>query len=276
MRDPSIHIKESDLFEILEDYKKLFPGSTFHAFTQDLMMKCKKRSCSHRSMVATNQKQRKKIEQLEQSHKSDADLVAKIIYATRIKLKHRGVKQIKENDRDWPLVKELANLCNQFCTEFNMTKREGYIKYIETGLGKLKSMRAHLSKLVSMYDSLCQDIQAASQLVGDNAAKALAMHDTYIAMIASRTGIYESYKDQPATMMAFAEAAELCERIGIDFDTFMEAQFEALAFCNGIPLPNQLYGDKATERLNKYLFKHNVSINKPTENKADWNKILGA
>ena len=54
MRDPSIHIKESDLIELLKDY---IPKGKVLEITK----KAKKYACIKRSMVATNQKQRRRL-----------------------------------------------------------------------------------------------------------------------------------------------------------------------------------------------------------------------
>ena len=43
---------------------------------------------------------------------------------------------------------------------------------------------------------------------------------------------------------------------GWEFAGFIDAQFEALAFCNGIPSLETLYGEKAVERYNKWLYKN--------------------
>lgn len=37
---------------------------------------------------------------------------------------------------------------------------------------------------------------------------------------------------------------------------FIDAQFESLAWCNGLPELNQMYNDKAIERYNKYLYRN--------------------
>lgn len=271
MRDPSLHIKESDLYRVLGEF---IEGTGLDELVQEILKKSKPYFCTNRSLFATNQKLRKKAEQLSSSTKSDTDLLAQIIYAVRIKLKHVGVKKVNEDDRDWLQLKELTNICNQFCEQTTLEKREGYIKYIELGLSKLRSMRAYISKLISMYDSIIQDTIAIGELKGDMENKAKDIHDIYIAAIASRTGIWESYITQPSKMQCFLEASKLCDSLGCDYSTFIEAQFDALSFCNGIPLPEHLIGDKGKERLNKFLYKHNIQLEQ-LDNKTNWDNILG-
>ena len=69
------------------------------------------------------------------------------------------------------------------------------------------------------------------------------------------------------------------KNLGCDYDTWIEAQFDALSFCNGIPLPEQLFGMKAKERLMKYLYKYNISLdNNPNSQPkdSDWDQILNS
>ena len=132
MRDPSIHIKESDLIELLKDY---IPKGKVLEITK----KAKKYACIKRSMVATNQKQRKVVNTLLSSDKEDASLVAQIIQMLRIKQGHTGVRKIKENGREWPQIKELTNACNSFCEVNNLDKKEGYVKYLEIAFKHIKS-----------------------------------------------------------------------------------------------------------------------------------------
>ena len=113
MRDPSIHIKESDLIELLKGY---IPKGKVLEITK----KAKKNASIKRTMVATNQKQRKVVNTLLSSDKEDASLVALIIQMLRIKLGHTGVRKIKENGREWPQIKELTNACNSFCEVNNL------------------------------------------------------------------------------------------------------------------------------------------------------------
>lgn len=274
MREPGIHISKSSLVELLKKHIKEDPNS----FIDDLMREAKSETLLSRSMVATNQKQRKVVNSLLQSDKSDADMVAKIIQVLRIRMGHTGIKKIRENGREWPKIKELTNCCNQFCEDFHLEKREGFIKYLETGLKHIKSYYGYLDKLINMYDSICQEMQAVKELTMGNTEQGLSMHDVYIAMIADRTGIQESYANNATKMACFYRAAKQAAEIGCDNETWMEAQFDALSFCNGIPTPEQLYGDKAKERLTKYLYKHNVQLDSTqvkSVKESDWDSILG-
>lgn len=264
MRDPSIHVRRSDLAKVLNvSNKKL----------DEIISDLRKVSCDNRAISITNDKLKKDVARTLNSTKGDANLMADIIYSTRIKLKHRGINKLKESDRDWLQVKELAKLVNKFCEEFELGKRAGYIKYIEMCFPKINSMRSYIGKFISMYETICSDFDSLSNLANDkNPKETTEIHDLFVNKVADRTGIYESYIGNPNKMMCFYKAKELCQELGTDMQIFIDAQFEALEWCSGIPTPEALFGDKAKERLNKYLFKNNI-IAKPKVKKDFWNSL---
>lgn len=278
MRDPSIHIKESDLRELFGLYfSKLLDKSNLDELVSDLLSRSKEYTCNNRSMLVKNQKQRKVMNSLLQSSKSDADLVARIIQMVRVRLGHNGVRKIRENGREWSQLKELANTCNQYCEVFGFGKKMGYTKYIEAGMKHIKSMYGYIGKLINLYETLVQQTQALNELGNLDTKDILEIHDIYVQQIASRTGIQESYMDNPTKMMGFAKALEQAHSMGCDGETWILAQFEALSFCNGIPTPEQLHGDTAKERLIKFCYQNNIKLGETrtkTASKDDWDSIL--
>lgn len=270
MREPSIHVRRKDLLMVLNQYCE-----TTEDEVNIIIADLRKVSCDSRSITITNDKLKNDIERRLKSNKGDASLMAEIIHSVRIKLKHRGVRRITPNDRDWLQVKQLANLGNQFAGEFNLETREAYIKYVEIGLKKLSSMRAYVSKLINMYETICNEYGSQQDLFEDNTQEdTKEVHDLFINKIADKTGIYESYLNNPTKMLAFFKVKKLCNELGVDYEIFINAQFEALEWCNGLPTPEMLIGDKAKERLNKYMFNHGELANKPKKVKAEfWQQL---
>src|SRR5574343_124740 len=108
MRDPSIHITKHQFEKILSQLEVYnFPIDAFFVIAR-------KEAINTRVVVVTNNKTTKKVSNILLASKGDAALVADIIYATRIKLKHRGVRKIRETEpRNWAVCKKIAELCNQ-------------------------------------------------------------------------------------------------------------------------------------------------------------------
>lgn len=251
-REPSIHINKSQFEEILNTLEvDNFPVEAFFVIAR-------KMAINHRAVLVSNHKNTKRVSNILLASKGDAALVADIIYATRIKLKHRGVRKINEsNSRDWANCKKLAEICNTFCGDFQLETREGFIKYIETGLRRMSDYRNILPRLISMQDNITAQVSAEIELMEDPyPGITKEVHEYFIKKIANTTGIYEPYSDQPEKYVHFLRLSKFLFERDWDYVKFIDAQFESLAWCNGLPEPSQMYTDKAIERYNKYLYKN--------------------
>jgi hypothetical protein len=270
-RSPSIHITKSQFEEILNTLEvDNFPVEAFFVIAR-------KEAINHRAVLVSNNKNTKKVSNILLASKGDAALVADILYATRIKLKHRGVRKINEsNSREWANCKKLAEVCNTFCEDFKFDTREGFIKYIETGLKRMTDYRNVMQRLLSMQENITNQVEAELELKGDkDPGFTKDIHDEFIKRVASVTGIYESYEHQPEKYVHFLRIHNLMDEKDWNVFQFLDAQFEALAWCNGLPEPSQMYNDKAIERYNKYLYKNKDkrTLDEPQVEGSLWDKI---
>lgn len=270
-RSPSIHITKSQFEEILNTLEvDNFPVEAFFVIAR-------KEAINHRAVLVSNNKNTKRVNNILLASKGDAALVADILYATRIKLKHRGVRKINEsNSREWANCKKLAEICNTFCEDFKFDTREGFIRYIETGLKRMTDYRNVMQRLISMQDNITNQIDAEIELKGDkDPGFTKDIHDEFIKRVASVTGIYESYEHQPEKYVHFLRIHNLMDEKDWNVFQFLDAQFEALAWCNGLPEPSQMYNDKAIERYNKYLYKNKDkrTLDEPRVEGSLWDKI---
>lgn len=270
-RSPSIHITKSQFEEILNTLGvNNFPVEAFFIIAR-------KEAINHRAVLVSNNKDTKRVNNILLASKGDAALVADILYATRIKLKHRGVRKINEsNSREWANCKKLAEVCNTFCEDFKFDTREGFIKYIETGLKRMTDYRNVMQRLISMQDNITNQVEAELELKGDkDPGFTKDIHDEFIKRVASVTGIYESYEHQPEKYVHFLRIHNLMDEKDWNVFQFLDAQFEALAWCNGLPEPSQMYNDKAIERYNKYLYKNKNkrTLDEPQVDGSLWDSI---
>lgn len=268
-RDPSIHITLENFRDILKELEITdFPIIPF-------FQKASLRAVNSRIVALSNNKITKEVNKVLLASKGDANLVADIIYSIRIKLKHRGVRKITpSNTRDWTLCKKLADICNTFCEDFNYPLREGFIKYIEYGVSRLKDNRNLLNRLISMSEIISSSWEA-KMVIDEDGDKELTrkIHDYYVNRIASNTGIAENYYDQPDKYIHFVNLKNFLKEKNWDYEDYIDSQFEALSFCNGIPTIDSLYSDKAIERYNKWLYKHAVKTETPKIHGSLWERI---
>lgn len=270
-RSPSIHITKSRFEEILNTLEvDNFPVEAFFVIAR-------KEAINHRAVLVSNNKNTKRVNNILLASKGDAALVADILYAIRIKLKHRGVRKINEsNSREWANCKKLAEVCNTFCEDFKFDTREGFIKYIETGLKRMTDYRNVMQRLLSMQENITNQVEAELELKGDkDPGFTKDIHDEFIKRVASVTGIYESYEHQPEKYVHFLRIHNLMDEKDWNVFQFLDAQFEALAWCNGLPEPSQMYNDKAIERYNKYLYKNKDkrTLDEPQVEGSLWDSI---
>lgn len=277
-RDPSIHISLSRFYSILKELEvEDFPIGQFFS-------KARKNSLDSRSISVSNNKIAKQVNTIALASHGDAQLVAEIIYATRIKLKQRGVRQITQaNTREWSTCKKLADICNQFCDDFGFDTRSGFIKYIELGINRCAGNNKNLpQRLIAMAENITNSYEAEREIQEYTSKSSIkdevsSIHDYYVKYIASSTGITEIYKEIPEKYVHFCRIHKLIKCRHWDPNQYVKAQFEALSFCNGIPSPETMYGDKAIERFNKYLYKQysnkNDEEDTPTIKGSLWDKI---
>ena len=270
-RDPSIHITKSQFQEICNDLGIELPVDAIFAYAQ-------RKAINTRSILVKNQVDTKKVNNILLADKGDAQMVADIIYATRIKLKHKGVRKINQgNLREWTNCKKLAEICNTFCQDFELPTREGFIKYIELGIKKMPDARALTTRLIGLQDSITEEFSAIKEiqeLSPKDKQTISQIQDFYVRQIADRTGIYEPIKD-PGKFTHFIRLYDFLNKKGWNYKEYIIAQFEGLAWCNGIPELSQLTSEKAISRYNKYLYKHGEDITQEDDDEEGslWDKI---
>ena len=258
-REPSIHITKNKLSEIIEEIM----GNQKHGIVYSNSMivdkifsMAKPFSISSRNVTVTNDRIEKKAKRIIESSRADADLFAQLIYAIRKKRKHRGISPIKPSGRDWDLVKDITASALNFCEEFELRKREGFIRYIEIGMTKM--IKFSLNKFPNMYEGICETYSAIQEILSDTDPEGTKeMYEFYIQHIAEYTGIFEKLIDIPEKYVYFVRARRVADDIKVPGVVYIKAQFEGLDFAKGIPHPVQLIGSKAIERVNRYAYKRN-------------------
>lgn len=272
-RDPSIHIRLSDFRYLLETF-----GEVNRRNICDFFNAARKLSCDERAIVPvkTNQKQ---VKALTSSPFQDAIILADILYASRVKARHLGATKIKTTDTQWSSVKELAGIINEWAQRESLQKREAYILFVETGMRHMaKSKRVNYnfmaSNLVSKASNIIQDLTDQVAIRQDpNPTGTKEIHDLYVREVAERSGIYQKYDKDPSSMAHFIKAREQADEAGAPYDLYIEAQFWALDFCNGIPNIQHLYGQKGTERLIKYLSENQITLKPKPVADVNWSQF---
>ena len=256
-RDPSLHIAKSRLVLILD---KILPKNIeSKEFANEIFKRAKAHSLHTRTVTITNDRIEKKAKKLLSSSRADADLLAQLIYAKRMLLRHRGVSRIKSGSRDWETLKEVAGQALDFCEEFGLTKSKGFRIYLDMGLSKMKKFM--VNKLLGMYEGICERYEAILEIQEDEDSEMTElMYKTYNEFVVSHTGVFANIKEIPEKYVHFVRARKVAEQINLSPDLYVEAQLEGLDFTNNVPHPSQMVGIKAMERVARYCYKHNIKV----------------
>lgn len=271
-RDPSIHVTESKLALALEELLDVdyIIDIDYDKLAKQLVDRLKTKTLLNRSITITNDKLEKKAKKLLSSSRGDADLMANIIYNTRKQLKHRGVSQIKPNSRDWASLKELTKLVVEFCNDFNLDKREGFITYVKLSFNAMNSKSGIIPKMVNMFERICNEYESLEIIQSDNNPQLTKrIHDLYNQQIIKKTGMNSDYSKDPRKYSYFVKVREEAIHLGVSPEVYLKSQFDGFEWRNGIPDPVQLIGDKAKERLNRYMYENSIKVN---DNRSELSK----
>lgn len=276
-REPTIHVTIGVLGMIIGEVTGNYPDDNT---LKEILSKAKGYSTDKRSFIIFDDKLAKKTRARTSSNTKDANLLADILYSTRIKMRHINVKKIGPKDPLWSQVKTLVPLVNDFCKQDGLKKREGYIRFIETGLRLLSDSKKPnwafcLKWMTDRVDWVISTVRASRAIEADEDQNdTRIMYEEYQRAILERTGIRDDVKPSSPEYVHFIRARKLADSYGIDYDVFIDAQFEALEFCNGIPSISDLDGDKAKSRLIRYLSKHNIRVVNNIEDTAKVSKEI--
>jgi len=276
-RDPSIHIRESQLNLVLQDVLGVenFGEKELKGLAKLIVEKSKKFSQVNRSMVITNERMERKAKSILKADKSDAYLMAKIIHAVRNKARHRGVRLLTQESREWSIIKEITAQALDFANAFGISKKEGFNIYITKAMQKMQKFS--LNKIPNMYEGISNSYEADTIIKKDDKPKATrSIHDYYVQKIAKKTGLAETYLENPEKYVCFYKTRLIAEEIGVTYKDYLESQFEGFSYRDGIPDPVQLIGDNAKKRLSKYLYENNLKVNPAKKKEANsdfWAKL---
>lgn len=260
-RDPSLHITKSTLISILRDEMGNGRSSTKSAsdLANIVFSRGKSRSVSHRGILVSNDKMEKKAKQIGNTKRYDADKFSEILYTVRKRYKHRGIILIKPGHPLWPTVKDITAKAISFCEDFDLNPRKGFIKYIEIGLKFLPKF--NLYKLLSNHENICNTYEAMVEIEEDSDREMTnTMYKKYRAKILENTGLLDDSDKYPEKFVWFVRARKQCEDMNLAVGLYIKAQFDALDFTKGIPHPTQLVGQKARDRVIRYMYKKGIKL----------------
>lgn len=226
---------------------------------------------NNRKITVTNDKLKRDTQKVSASGRSSASLFSTILTLVRQKAKHRGITTPKVGSDEWLAYKDATKYATEFCQEFGLNLKEGYHTYIQLGLEKMKNFSIY--KFKTLHGPITRTYEAIAEIQADkHAQQTKELHTLYLTQVANRTGFSQSYENNPEKYVCFTRAAGNARDLGASLAHYISAQFEGFEWCNSIPDPVQLYGDKAKERVIKYYFAQGLKLRAHTTT-IDFKKI---
>jgi hypothetical protein len=268
MRKPSLHIGKDHLYKLIDEwFDKHKIGTPAELLVEHLLKNGKKYSLRHRSLLATNEKTKRRASRIESSPITEAmmfDSVCRMIRQT--KLKHRGIKIVGEKDgAQWDFLLQATGLATEFCKEYNLNKKQGYIIYLGIALKEIKPfaynrVKAAHSRIIAHYECMLEIEK------DPNSDKSELIFDIYQQKVYEKTGINMAYRDVPYEFVHFVRAAKCSIEVGLHPKHYVIAQFEQLDFTNGYPTPSQLDTFKAKERAIRWATENDIKKREQQKN----------
>ena len=269
-REPGLHVTKSVLIRSLQD---IFPESIDSVGIANLIFdKCRGKSCHNRSLFISDKMVNEKVNRVLVSGADDTSLFSTLLVTCRRQLHHKGISQIKPMSKDWLVMKEITSKAVQFCEDFKLRRREGFIAYINIGLSRI--VKFNLNRLNGMGEIISLIYEAEVELKNDTTPLVTdEIYKYYNLKVVERAGLPMDYSKYPEKMVYFFRLKNESRGLKVSWKTYIDAQFKAFEYNNSIPEPTQMVGDKGKNRLAKFLF--NGDREEIVENVSrDWKKIL--
>lgn len=270
MRSPSIHITQKRLFLVLKESldEETFSEKDIKKLARHILVRSRQHSLTARSLFVDKAKLVKSTSKVVMSSRDDASVFAHLLNLHRKQLHHRGISIIKVGSRDWLMIKEITKLANDFCEDFQLKRGMGYQAYIKLTLFRMGN-KFNLNKFNSLHQTICDDHQANRDILHDITPQMTQIVQFQYEKRLGEKGIVRDYSKEPSKYIFFIKVKEECQKYGVTIAHYIQAQFEGLEWANAIPEPNQLIGDKAIDRLNRFLIKNHIKPTKGKENVTD-------
>lgn len=249
MIDPSIHILLSDLTLILKKANvKNYEKVALKIFTEGSKVTLK-----HRLNININTKDANKVKNILAN-----DVDQRVALFQTALLQSRGsiyTEQILKGTSKYNLLVEIAGKAFVFYETFNFDKEiDAYLAFCETGL-KLIGKKYALNKFKSKYDQIFQTYEYRVEIESDpNINNTFQFFKIYAKEIYSRMSLKVSIeKGDYFRLIDYHLGRKIADKLKADYQDYIDAQFEGLAYLGVAPERYNLHSEGAKERYLKYM-----------------------
>ena len=243
-RDPAIHIRRSDLQEIL--------SLSDHEVGM-LMISAHKVNIRNRIVITAPAKTRKKLERTVQAEEN-VTVLFNTIYNGVTLANHIKTLPIKKNDPQYLTLKEISKQAYDFCVLFDLGQEDGFKLYVELGI-KLLDRKFSIYRLKSASHKIAdyyKNLQVIDEDETPDKTKEMYLIWQKVMLKCFGQNIKVGNVNQ---FVHFVYAKRDADVMGAKYDDWIEAQFDKWAFLNSAPEFSQLNGENAALVYQVYMGK---------------------
>lgn len=271
MRDPSLHIKKSDLIKVLNEVK-YSSRTTGKKLVDEIFIQSQRYQIKDRYLEVLDNKSklRKKMSRSQESDKGAPDKIVETFNRSLVTVlmednMYRKQDLVTKGHKDYILLKEIAKNAHEFCKHFDIASvKEGCEEYVRMGYGM---MRRYSLNRFKYYDSKIYALFENKLIVlqDDNRTNTMNYYNLWKEVMIEYSGI-DGFLDIENDYGKFAYI--VLGRIEADknnapYDEWIVAQFEGLSFLDQLPELPQFSTEGSLDRYVK--LKRNIKSNNDNE-----------
>jgi hypothetical protein len=259
MRNPSVHVRRSELFEILVDY------GINDRDMPSIMQKASKINIKNRVNLILPAKTRQKAERIIEAGN---DLVGMFnqAYITVMAENHIKVLSMRKGNPQFLAFTEIASQAKEFCDLFELDYMQGFLIFLRMGVTILNK-KYSLYRLKGASDRIVDKYRTMQTINNDpNQLSTQLMYAAWEKAVKKYFSVEIDVKNDMDKYVHFIFAKQDADSIKADYFDFICAQFEKWAFIGNIPEFSQLHGENA--KLNYKIFMAK-STGSSTESEAE-------
>ncbi len=262
MRDPSIHIKRSDLVNV---FKSMFLDVSA-ARVNDIMREAMKYSIRNRINVVLPANSRKKAERVIDTESEWVDTF-NAIYSTVMMEKNMRVLPIHKKDPQYLTLKEVTRQAIDFCILFQLPYEVGFKEYIQLAV-TLLDKKYSLYRLKASADWIAATHRDIVAIAEDPTPELThKMRVSWMNAMKKFAGVTSEITLTSDKYIHLVYAKQDAEELKADYDDWINAQFEKWSYLKSVPEFSQLHGDNA--KLN-----YRIYVGKETQQDAGYDKAI--
>lgn len=255
MRDPSIHITQSTLANLLKTSLDLTEQKALSLAKQLVKKAYSSRVKNRANIIEKDKVVSKKLKKAVQTENDYTEQFNGILTLCREQAKHNFSKVINQSGVEYTTLKEVTLIAVEFCKVFNLEFDFGFKEFVKLGFQFIGKKYA-LSKFKYHKDNIFNHYSFGLEIQSDTNKKNTEKFFEIWKEIMLEWSSMEVEVNTVEKYINILYARQEADQAKANYYDWVEAQFEELAWLDVIPELTQLHGTNALERYERWKVKN--------------------